>query len=315
MSEHENPLLDVLNQLNEQKTAAPGNSLLHPNDSFPVLKAFQEYLEAERRKMRQRTTMIVAITAVACLAVLLPLIFVVGISLSGMNRIQDGLLNAVTNIGKNQSRPIPAPVVPTSVARELENNVAEQIRKAVGDVKSEIKAEQNIESTQASAMLLEMQAQLKKMSADLSNGFAVASSTPAPTVAPTIAPVVAPVAKKEPPRATVNPVRPRSDFPELDGVNARDNQQLAQPPEHIPLDLPAGMRETAPRSIAQAAPKPAPVVDAPKPAPKPASTDSAAPLTLNFGNADESGAQAAVLSIPAPDGAVASWRLMIPGGE
>jgi len=76
MSEQENPLFDVLNQLNGQKNAAPGGALMQAGDSFPVLKAFNEYLEAERRKMRQRTMFTVAVAAVVCLAVLVPLIMV-----------------------------------------------------------------------------------------------------------------------------------------------------------------------------------------------------------------------------------------------
>ena len=141
MSEHDNPLIDVLNQLNEQKNASTGNALAHPNDSFPVLKAFNEYLEAERRKMRQRTTLIIACIAVACLVVIVPLTVVGIILFTGMDTTQNKMLETMIKSIEKENRPIPTPVVTENVARDFERNVAEEFRRALADAKRELKTE------------------------------------------------------------------------------------------------------------------------------------------------------------------------------
>ena len=319
MSEHDNPLIDVLNQLNEQQhNAAPGNALLRSSESFPVLKAFQDYLESERRKMRQRTTLIVASVAVISLAILVPLIIAGIILFSGVNANQYRLLETMVGLGERQQRP--APALPPQAP---EASMAEEIRKVIADVRREmqndIASAQNAETLKSTAMMLELQAQLQQMSDDV--GSALNARTPTPP-RPNNRPQPAP--QPEPAPSTVGPVRPYSDFPELAAINARKQAEQKEPV--APLALPPGLHQVQPRPLTVVEPRPLTVVEprpltevTPQPAriaapaeveiPQPVPT---APLKLESLNSTTPGVQTAELTLPANDGSDVKWRLVIP---
>jgi len=107
---------------------------------------------------------------------------------------------------------------------------------------------------------------------------------------------------------SVIPVPPRENFPELASVVERNNQLLSQPAQRIPLDLPPGLVEVPPPPpIPVATPRPVTPIVAPQ--------NLNQPLKLEFANIPGALETPAVLSIPSPDGSMASWKLVIPGGN
>ncbi len=106
------------------------NAALHANpDSFPVLKAFQDYLETERKRARQRLVLLSAFFAILLVAVMLALIGI-GVYLFGnMSQTQNQLLTAV--LEQRATPAAPAPVEPArpaldpdALARTIEERVA-----------------------------------------------------------------------------------------------------------------------------------------------------------------------------------------------
>jgi len=324
----DNPLIDALNQMKEPKT--PGQALQHSQDSFPVLKAFQEYLEAERRKMRQRTMAVAAVAAFVSLAILVTLVVAGMFLLSGTNASQDRLLeaqyrmlDAVVGISQSQNRPIPAPVVPESVAKDFETRVSGELSRAVdgltklmesmrSEVKTTVAAEQTFESSKVYAVMLDVQEQLKGINDELNT---LRAAPPAPAIAPQTRPAI----------ETVSPVRPSSDFPDLAERWEQQNRQ----PEPRPGEVPAArvqpaLNEAQTRPLGVSETRPLAVIDPAHPA-LPETTPRAAtaippaspekPLKVEFSNTPGRDAQPATLTLPAPDGSPAAWRLVVPAAN
>ncbi len=116
------------------------NAALHANpDSFPVLKAFQDYLETERKRARQRLILLSAFFAVLLVVVMIGLI-AIGVYLFGnMSKTQNQLLAAVLEqrvpapVIAEPAKPAPAekPAIdPDTLARVIEERVAAKIAEA-----------------------------------------------------------------------------------------------------------------------------------------------------------------------------------------
>jgi len=327
MPEHDNPLVDALNQMNEPKT--PGQALQHSHESFPVLKAFQDYLETERRKMRQRTMLVTTVAVAASLGLLIPLIVAGMFLFSGMNASQDRLVEAqyrtletLAGIKQNQNQPIhvPAPVVPASVVQDFENKVSGEFGRAVDgltkavesmqrEVKTTVATEQTFEASKVYAVMLDVQEQLKGINEELNT---LRSAPPA--------------AAAQSPAETVSPVRPSSEFPDLAERWEQRNQQ-AQPqaqtppaladPQARPLQViePRPLQIVEPRPLLVVEPNRTPAQQEAVPPPRAVAATPENPLKLEFSNVPGRGAQPATLALPAPDGSAATWRLVVPAGN
>jgi len=99
------------------------NAALHANpDSFPVLKAFQDYLETERQRARQRLILLSAFFAVLLIVVMVGLV-AIGVYLFGnMSATQSQLLSAVLE----QRTPLPALALPAPDHGRLAQPAGEQ---------------------------------------------------------------------------------------------------------------------------------------------------------------------------------------------
>lgn len=263
MSEHDASLLDALNALNNQKAAEVG-ALVRSDDSFPVLKVFQEYVETERRKMRQRVTVIIFVTTVVTLLILLTLVFVFFILFSGMTKAQDRMTQTLigqAHLGQTQPAPVQQQQQPdAAMLASLRASMADQVR--------EMQSQQDNNMTKITTTLLELQNENKKILEEKLRLESELTSKQAPVPAQffpgAAAPVTMPQAQPAP-QPSVNPIRPTSDYPELDAVRARNQDRLRSRPP---------VATTPAKSIFEPAPPKPPIVR--RPAQQPAAQQPAA---------------------------------------
>ena len=113
------------------------NAALHANpDSFPVLKAFQDYLETERKRARQRLIMLSAFFAILLVAVMIALISIGVYVFGNMSQTQSKLLTAVLE-NKNTPQVAASPVLapepqfdPKALADTIEERIAAALANA-----------------------------------------------------------------------------------------------------------------------------------------------------------------------------------------
>ncbi len=107
------------------------NAALHANpDSFPVLKAFQDYLETERQRARQRLILLSAFFAVLLIVVMVGLI-AIGVSIYGdISAKNDKLFSVLIDQRTAPAGQVPAATDPGALARAIEEQVAARLAAA-----------------------------------------------------------------------------------------------------------------------------------------------------------------------------------------
>jgi len=114
------------------------NAASHANaESFPVLKAFQDYLEAERAQARKRVMQLSIFFAVLMGVVVTGFLSAGIFMLRNMSTVQNKLLDVAlaTKTAPQQPAPVPVPVVQTSPA--LEESVR-QMSRATSELQSSL---------------------------------------------------------------------------------------------------------------------------------------------------------------------------------
>jgi hypothetical protein len=104
------------------------NAALHATpDSFPVLKAFQDYLETERQRARQRLILLSAFFAVLLIVVMVGLI-AIGVSIYGdISAKNDKLFSVLMDQRMAPAAPMPAATDPAALARAIEEQIAARL--------------------------------------------------------------------------------------------------------------------------------------------------------------------------------------------
>jgi len=252
------------------------NAALHANpDSFPVLKAFQDYLETERQRARQRLILLSAFFAVLLITVIIGLIGI-GVYLFGnMSETQGKLLAAVLDqraatpireaVPQAQTPPSPASAAqqpaldPETLARLVEERVAARLaaagkppEPAATEAPTPAPAPTDLDAIKAAL------ATLKQENEEL---------RAAPRLPPSVGPIV--------PRSAVPHLNPAA--PPADPV-ASDPQPPPPAPEPVPSPVVAAA-PTPPVLPPAAAPKP---LDLPSPAVAATYRDAADRLTLEI---------------------------------
>jgi hypothetical protein len=239
------------------------NAASHANaESFPVLKAFQDYLEAERAQARKRVVQLSILFAVL-MTVVVGGFLTAGIAMwrSNDQRV-DKLLEAVIaqkTAPAPASVPAPAPAVQTSPAleesvrqmsratTELQSNLDKKLD-GVNEIASQVHAKvasQDGELEKLHAELRKMQDQSAKLKDELvaiktesKKAAAAPAPKPAPAVAPAALAAATPAPKPEPPAVPAKPIQdPR--FPPAVKEPPATPAGVVQPP------APAGMMATA----------------------------------------------------------------------
>lgn len=156
------------------------------SDSFPVLKAFQDYLEAERQRARRRIVML-STFFVSLMVIVVAAFLLVGIKIFGrMERTQDRLLEAALRqsvaAAQMASLPAPAPAAPAVAAVPPEMNAELRLlRDTLASLRREF----------AQARAPQPPAVLPVVAVPAPAAAPVAVAVP---VAPAVAPIVAPAA-------------------------------------------------------------------------------------------------------------------------
>lgn len=201
------------------------------SDSFPVLKAFQDYLEAERQRARRRLVMLSSFF-VALMAVVVAGLLLAGVYLfRNMQRTQDVLLQAALK-GQPAAAPVAAPpavaapVIPPAIGEELR-----RLSAALAGLRSDnekLRAERTAAATTPTAVPV----------------AAPVTALPAPppaAVAAVAAPAL-PVVAVTPPAAAA-PAAPAVALPRKEPLPTAVAAARARPPEGFAdgtLYLPAG---------------------------------------------------------------------------
>jgi len=283
MTEQNKELIDILNQMNEEKSDATGTALAQVGESFPVLKAFQEYLETERRKMRQRTAFIIAGITTGMFAVIIILCVMGMIFINGMNKSQLDILDKIAGFSDQQRLPVRAPAT-VDIARELED----MRRKLLEDMKRELQNEKTAgELEKSQAKIQELMAQNKKLLETMEEAARTADA----------------VKQAEPAKVEEAPPQPPPLPPTVGPVGSRD--------DHPDIDAHWDQKREGQDNTGLFNPKPRP----PRPAAQDDKPQAAEPLKLEFTDSGAAEKQPATLQLPAPDGSTANWRLVIPGNE
>jgi hypothetical protein len=181
------------------------NAALHANaDSFPVLKAFQDYLEAERNSARRRVVML-SVFFVSLMAVVVAGLIIVGIFVfknmarqqDAAARTQDLLLQTVLQ-QRNAAATAPAPVDPVAAAlqnlgQKLESRLTD-VGTSTAHIDRQVTA-QNAELDKLKESLSAIQQENEKLRGDMKAlqtrkpNTPVTVMTPAPKPTPSSAPL------------------------------------------------------------------------------------------------------------------------------
>jgi hypothetical protein len=200
------------------------------SESFPVLKAFQDYIDAERAQARKRV-MILSISFSAVLCAVVICFLGMGIYLlKDMSTVQNKLIDAAL-AQRNAPAPAPVqqppiviqapPVTPTPTpapAPAPANDAALQaVSKELADLRAELEKKKNEEARQAAlavqkqaeAQLAELQklqkeiGSIKKENQMLKESFVMSRKAPQPERPVVVTPPPAPVVEEPPPPAPV----------------------------------------------------------------------------------------------------------------
>lgn len=206
------------------------------SDSFPVLKAFQDYLEAERQRARRRLVMLSSFF-VALMAVVVAGLLLAGVYLfRNMQRTQDVLLQAALK-GQPAAAPVAAPpaVAAPVAAPAFPPAIGEELRRlsaALAGLRSDnekLRAERTAAATTPTAVPV----------------AAPVTALPAPPPPAAVAAVAAPalpVVAVTPPAAAA-PAAPAVALPRKEPLPTAVAAARARPPEGFAdgtLYLPAG---------------------------------------------------------------------------
>jgi DNA polymerase III gamma/tau subunit len=126
-------------------------------ESFPVLKAFQEYIDAERAQARKRVMMLSISFSIVLCAVVLVFLGMGIYMLKDMSALQSKLVDAALSqrtvpapvITVTAPQPAPAPVVQAQPVAPVASPVSEELRevsKALADLKADIEKKKNQEA-------------------------------------------------------------------------------------------------------------------------------------------------------------------------
>lgn len=274
------------------------NAALHANpDSFPVLKAFQDYLETERKRARQRLVMLSTFFAILLVMVMLALIGI-GVYLFGkMSKTQDQLLMAVL---EQRSAPVATPLTeparpavdPEALAQTIEKRVVATLAAATA------------KPAEAAATVAVTSAELNEIKAALA---ALQRENEALKAQP-----------KRPP--TVGPIIPRAEIAHLlDPPGAKAD---AAPPPAAPVvsSRPLPPPPTAPAPAAtpvvtavNPTPPPPPAVATPAVSAAPKATKPLAQPSTTIAADYHDQAERMTIDIPSKDpDTVISWRVVLP---
>lgn len=171
-------------------------------NSFPVLKAFQDYLEMERQQARKRlvtlTIFFVSLMTLVVTGFIIAFIFMFG----NMAKREDRLLEVALQQKKEEAAtPTPAALAAQQAAREfqaaalnLQTNVGAQVA-TMGAVASKLDskvAEQNAEMVKMREALAAMQRENDRLRADMPKlALEAARKTPSPAAVAGVAPAAA----------------------------------------------------------------------------------------------------------------------------
>jgi len=189
------------------------------SESFPVLKAFQDYIDAERAQARKRVMILsISFSAVLCAVVICFLGMGVYL-LKDMSSVQNKLIDAalaqrnapapVAPIQQPQQAPIvvQAPTPPAPAPSPANDSALLAVSKELADLRSELEKKKNEEARQA-AMVVQKQAEaqlaelqklqkeigsIKKENQMLKESFVMSRKSPQPEKPAVVAPPPAPV--------------------------------------------------------------------------------------------------------------------------
>jgi hypothetical protein len=197
-------------------------------ESFPVLKAFQDYIDAERAQARKRVMILsISFSAVLCAVVICFLGMGVYL-LKDMSSVQNKLIDAAL---AQRNAPAPAPVqqppiviqappvtpTPTPAPAPANDAALQAVSKELADLRSELEKKKNEEARQAAlaaqkqaeAQLAELQklqkeiGSIKKENQMLKESFVMSRKTPQPERPVVVTPPPAPVVEEPLPPAPV----------------------------------------------------------------------------------------------------------------
>jgi hypothetical protein len=234
------------------------NAALHANpDSFPVLKAFQDYLETERQRARQRLILLSAFFAVLLIVVMVGLI-AIGVSIYGdISAKNDKLFSVLIDQHTAPGGRVPAAADPVALARAIEEQV--EARLAAAAAKPVPAAPQPLDTAAMERMIEE------RVTARLAAAQAPAPAVPQPSALDDIKAALAAIQKdnaalRSAPAwpSSIGPLIPRSAVAHL------NPPPVAEPPTPAPAAAPAAPTVAVPAAApAVAAPAAAPAVAVP----------------------------------------------------
>jgi hypothetical protein len=195
------------------------------SESFPVLKAFQDYIDAERAQARKRVMILsISFSAVLCAVVICFLGMGVYL-LKDMSSVQNKLIDAalaqrnapapVAPIQQPQQAPIvvQAPIPPAPAPAPANDAALQAVSKELADLRAELEKKKNEEARQA-AMVVQKQAEaqlaefqklqkeigsIKKENQMLKESFVMSRKTPQPEKPAVVIRPPAPEVKVTPP--------------------------------------------------------------------------------------------------------------------
>ncbi len=251
------------------------NAASHANaESFPVLKAFQDYLEAERAQARKRVMQLSIFFAVIMGVVVTGFLSAGIFMLRNMTAVQDKLLDvALAQKAAPAPAPAPAPAAPT--APVLEESV-KQISRVTTDLQSSVdkkldgvneiatKAHEKVASQAGElekmrAELRQMQEQSAKLNSELvsikeeSKKPVAVAAAPAPKPEPPAATPPAPAATVAPTAPAAVPAHTPAPEPAVVFAKPANDPRFppavkdppVTPPGLVPPPAPQGMMATA----------------------------------------------------------------------
>ena len=271
-------------------------------EQFPVLKAFQAYVEQERERARRRVV-VVSASAIAAITVIVALFLAaLGILMNRNDQLNEKLLSVVMG---RPVVPTPAPVAaPAPTPAETPKSPAEaELREKLAALE------------QANEAVLRQMEQLRTLPDSLSSTMegllsnaverVAAQPAPAPAPAPAPQPVVAAPAPAPAPMPAVAAPAPAPSAPPA--APAPSQVVSAPAPAPVPAPLPAPAPAPVAAAPASVAAAPAPVAAAPASAP-------AAIRVVPVENAQPAipGYRSKQITLTTESGVKIPWRIVVP---